>query len=204
MKLINVKNPDYDEYEKIIFERDKLKKEALKWEVEYVNEFGDLIVAGLQKKVEAIEDKGSSEFREETMRLKQFSLENEAVKAREVVDAQKEKEIEELYKKLAKQIHADINPMTDENAELKMIWIDVIIAYNANKLKDLKDAEELLGKIVEDKQLEEKDVEISDIAGKIDEIQKEMEEIKTTEPYIFKEILEDEVKKEQRRKELSV
>lgn len=61
-EIIRVKNNSYARYEELLLRRDSIRKEAFVWQRNYVAEFGDLIVAVFEKKVECIRKKKTIQF----------------------------------------------------------------------------------------------------------------------------------------------
>lgn len=50
MDIIKVKNEGYSRYEELLLERDKLRKQAFQYEINYTREFGDLITKVFEQK----------------------------------------------------------------------------------------------------------------------------------------------------------
>ncbi len=228
--IIRVKNSSYSRYEELLMRRDAVRKEAFQHEREYVRAFGDLILQVFEMKVECIRRKKTIEYcqafanRRQSIdqealqeylqkemeqyrkRLENLIMDNEASKnCRKISQADLQK-IKKIYHKLVKSIHPDINPLTNENEELKGLWQRLIIAYNCNDLKEMQETEILINKALEKFDLGTVNVEIPDIGEKIVQIKAEIEKIKSTDPYQYKYLLEDDEavrsKKEDLRAEL--
>lgn len=229
-EIIRVKNSSYSRYEELLMRRDTARKESFQLEREYVKVFGDLILKVFEAKIECIRKKktieycqafvnrGQSidqdamqEYLRQEMAEYQESLENlikdnEASKNSKKVSQADLQKIKKIYHKLVKNIHPDINPVTNENEELKGLWQRLMIAYNCNDLKEMQETEILINKVLEKLDMGTMDVEIPDIEDKIEQITAEIEAIKSVDPYQYKFLLEDdeavESKKEDLRAEL--
>lgn len=214
-EIIKVKNSSYGRYEELLLQRDALKKEGYQMEIKYAREFGELIIAVFEEQIKCVKKKKTIEFcqaaanrgksvnqaelqafvEKETKKLKNNlddmikDYENSKA-ATQITEADKVK-IKQLYHKMVKQIHPDINPMIADSEELKSLWQQTVIAYNCNDLKLLQELEVLVGRILErisDGQIE---IEISDIEDKIIELEKEIQTIIQTNPYQYKFLLYD-------------
>ena len=102
------------------------------------------------------------------------------------------KRSKELYRRIAKLIHPDINPETDTHPELGALWNRTQIAYHANNVKELVEIEVLVRKALKELGLGRAQAEIPDIDDRIGELRAEIELIRRTEPYTYKYLLEDE------------
>jgi hypothetical protein len=214
-ELIKIKNEGYSEYEELLLQRDKLRKEAYIWQGQYMAEFGDMITALFETKIECIKKKkmisfcqaaankgkpvdqnALQEYLEKEMceynkQLKQMVAENEAAQNMGHVSAGNLAKIKKLYHKLAKMLHPDINPKTNEIPKLQNLWHMIVVSYNANDLDGLEEAEILVNKVLEDIGFNSIEVEIPDISEKIAKIEDEITKIKTTNPYQYKYLLCD-------------
>jgi len=214
-EMIKVKNEGYAEYEELLLRRDKLRKEAHIWQAEYMAEFGDMITELFEKKIECIKkkkmisfcqaavNKGESvdqnalqeflakEMKDYNKQLEDMVAENEAAHNMGQISSADLAKIKKLYRKLAKQIHPDINPKTNEIPELQNLWHMVVVSYNANDLEDLEEAEILINKLLNDIGFENMEVEIPNLSEKIAKIEEEIMKIKSTNPYQYKYLLQD-------------
>ena len=107
-----------------------------------------------------------------------------------------------LYRRLAKLIHPDINPETDRSDTLKELWQRILIAYHHNDVKELSELEVLVRKALKELGSEDVKVDIPDIEEKIDALKDEIEDIKHTEPYSLRYLVEDEEAAAKKKKEL--
>ena len=171
--LVHVKNSSYSEYESLLLRRDKLKKEAFAYDKEYIRVFGDKILKAFEKKIACIRKKKEisfcqtvfnhggvldqveleefleKELKEYNEQLEQLVEENSNAKKASLVSEIDLLEIKKLYRKLTKQIHPDINPKTAETPELLELWNRIVLAYDCNNLKDMKELEVLVAEAIE-------------------------------------------------------
>ena len=98
----------------------------------------------------------------------------------------------ELYRRLAKLIHPDLNPETDRSPELQELWQRIRIAYSKNSVKELAELEVLVRKVLKELGIGNAKAEIPDISDKIEDLREEIEDIKRSEPYSLKYLVEDE------------
>ena len=85
----------------------------------------------------------------------------------------------------------DINPMVNQSEELIDLWNRVVIAYQCNELKEIQELEVLVHKALEQLGIDELEIDIPDINTKIDDLLKEIHDIETSNPYMYKFLLED-------------
>ena len=229
-EIIRVGNTSYAKYEEVLIRKDEMKKKAIQYERAYVKEFGDLILEVFQMKLESIRKKKTIEycqiFANRGGRVDQKALQaylarelaaykaqlesmikdNEAAKNSTRVTESDMLKIKRIYHHLVKKIHPDINPVTNENEELKGLWQRMVVAYNCNDLKEMTEIEVLVNALLEKMNLGTLDIMIPDIDEKIAEIEAEIKKIVSTDPYQYKYILENEgaiaEKKEDLRREL--
>ncbi len=229
-EIIRVGNSSYAKYEEVLIRRDEMKKKAFQYERAYVREFGDLILEVFQMKLESIRKKKTIEFcmayanrgqsvdqnalqeylaselAEYRAQLDRMVAENEAAKRSKVLSEADRLKIKRIYHHLAKKIHPDINPATNGNEELLGLWQRMLAAYNCNDLNEMSEIEVLVNALLDKLNLGTLDISIPDIDEKIAEIEAEIEKILSTDPYLYRLILEDEKaiaeKKEDLRMEL--
>lgn len=228
--LIRVKNASYARYEELLMQRDLVKKDAFQYEREYVKTFGDLILQVFQMKMECICKKKTIEYcrvflnrgeavdmaaleayllkemEEYQKQLDGMIRDNEAAKNSTTISQSELLKIKRIYHRLVKQIHPDINPLTNTNEELRDLWQRLVTAYNCNDLKEMEETEILINSVLEKLKLGTMEIEIPDIDEKIEELEAEIMQIKSVNPYQCKYLLMDpdavEQKKEALRKEL--
>lgn len=214
-ELIKIKGASYERYEELLLKRDHLYKEAESILIRYTQEFGTLITEVFEVKIECIRLKKAitycqmmvnraepvnvhqmEKYLEEQMsvyyaELQEMLRDNETAKNAKTsafLDVERAKKI---YRRLAKQLHPDINPMTEEIPQLMELWNRISIAYHANQPQELSELEVLVNKAINDLGLDTCEIEIPDIEERITALEKEIYEILTTEPYIYEKILND-------------
>lgn len=225
-ELIKVKNASYELYEELLLKRDHLYKEAESILIYYTQEFGTLITEVFEAKIECIRLKKAitycqmmvnrgnpvnvqllNDYLEEHMtvyyaELNDMLLENESAKNAKISSLIDVEQAKKIYRRLAKQLHPDINPMTEKIAQLKDLWNRITLAYHANQSRELSELEILVNKAIEDLGMGVCEIEIPDIEERICALEAEIHEILTTEPYIYEKILNDSEAVETKRKEL--
>ncbi len=225
-EIIKVKNADYSRYEELLLRRDRLRKEAGILQGLYIREFGDLMLEIFEKQVECIRKKKlianyqmalnhggiidqaevdrllKEEMEDYQRQLEEMVAENEAAKKAGEVSTLKLTKIKKIYRRLAKQLHPDINPKTMEIPELFALWNAITTAYNCNNLEDLEEAEVLVGQALERIGLGYSEIEIPDLDQKLLEVEADIRRIRETDPYQYKYLLEDDAAKKDRRRDL--
>lgn len=226
MNLIKVNNSKYDEYEILILERDQLKKEAGQIWTAYIQQFGQFITDVFEEKLECIKckkmiayyqnainhgqtinPKDMQDYLEHEMinyysKLNKMLEENELCRKSKLSTAYDVERSKMLYRRLAKLIHPDIFPETDHNDILSEFWERIVKAYGRNDVKELSEIDVLVRKVLAEIGDCNISVDIQDIENKIDGLKTEIEEIRHTEPYIHKYILEDDKAVEKYKAEL--
>lgn len=215
MEIVHVANGDYDRYEELLLQRDQLEKEAFGYEQAFIREFGELTVEAFRVKVDCISLKKAiafcliarnrgekpdpaalREYLERQMAAYKKQLgdmidEHDAAKKGEPISALEVIEIKKIYRRVAKLLHPDISPLTKEHPELAELFRRTIIAYHCNDLKELRDTEALIDKVLRDNGVGGFSVVIPDVAQRILDLESEIERILTTEPYLYGELLAD-------------
>ena len=225
-KDINQTQELYQEYEELLLRRDQLCKEAGSILTAYTGEFGDMITSNFELKMACIREKKTINYCrrrlnrglsvdvgtmqteiEQEMHLYQVQLlemirDTEQAKQAKTVDEFRLSRSKKIYRRLAKQIHPDINPETERNETLKELWERVVTAYHKSNVDELEDLEVLVRKTLKELGIEAGSVRIDDIEDRIDRLERQINEILSTEPYTYIEILADEAKKEEYRRSL--
>ena len=226
MEIIKVRNAEYSRYEELLLERDRLRKEARIYHGLYVKEFGELHLSLFEKQITCIKKKKmigyyqmaincggvidqaeidallTKEMEEYQQKLQQMLEENKAAKEMQEISSVKLLKIKRIYRRLAKQLHPDINPMTAEIPELMQLWNSVMTAYNCNNLEDMEELEILVNKALERLNMGYTEIEIPNLAEKIEAVEAEIKKIRETDPYQYKYLLEDPELVEEKRREL--
>lgn len=227
MELIKVKNEGYQHYEDLLIRRDQLRKEAKFIQRAYLREFGDLITEVFEQKVDCIQKKKTISFcqaainagkpvdPEDLMRYLAEQMKSYQETLSKMVEENQEAQsmggslspaqlskLKKLYHKLAKQLHPDLNPKTAETPELLALWQGIVSAYNSNQLEDMEEADVLVQAALKKLELGNMEIEIPDLEAKIEKVQEEILEIKTTNPYCYKFLLEDQEAVDKKKQEL--
>ncbi|MCR4689081.1 MAG: hypothetical protein K5745_05940 [Saccharofermentans sp.] len=202
-----------EEYSELLMERDRLEKEAEYWNLEYVRAFGEYAEELLKLRMSCIRYKklitycqqrinfglepDSKEmatfiqielapFREQLKVLQQAkNIKSEPLSQYEVA------EIKKIYRFIAKRLHPDINPQLFVHEEVKQIWNDTIKAYKANDFERMKELEVLAANVIAKYGDETIAVVIGDLDEKIEKVKKQCEEIKNTDPYMYRFLFDD-------------
>ena len=215
MEIVHIAAGDYPKYESLLLQRDQLKKEALLYRRAYIHEFGKLINQVFEKKIECIRIKKSiafcllaknqgkkpdiaamNEYVEQQMteyrqQLRDMVSEFNSTKSDTSVSALDAKEIKAIYRKIARQLHPDMSPVTQEHPELGELWEQASIAYKCNDIKTLRETDFLFQQAFSKLGVSDAPIVVADIAEKIAALEQEIHQIITTEPYSYKLILDD-------------
>ena len=226
MDIVRVANGDYGRYEELLLQRDQLEKEAYKYQLEYTREFGDLAVESFQLKIDCIslkksiafciaaknrgEEPDQAKLRELLAKLmtaylnqlEELMNERDAAQSGRPISPYEVSEIKKVYRRIAKMLHPDISPLTKEHPELAELFHRVMIDYQCNDLKDLRDLEVLINKFLEDNGIDTVNIVIPNVAERIIELEEEIEQILSTEPYLYKQLLADTFKVQAKKEEL--
>ena len=205
-------------YEELLLQRDKLIKESGSILVAYMKEFGEMLVANFELKVECIKEKKrisycrrrmnrglvvdvekmDSEIEKE-MKLYIFQLNDMIKETEEAKNAGHVSEYllsraKKIYRRLAKLLHPDINERTMEDAELKELWNRIAQAYRMSEVDELEDLELLVRKVMMERGVETFVVVCKDLEQRIERVERQINEILSTEPYTYRELLSDEAR----------
>ena len=214
-ELIKVTNTSYTRYEELLIKRDDARKTAFIREQAYIREFGNLILEVFRMKMDCIRKKKTIEYCQvfanrgdavDQNALQEYLAAELATYQKQLDKMIKENEvskncgriteaellkIKKIYHRLVKQIHPDINPITLENEDLMNLWQRLMVAYSCNDLKEMEETEVLINSLLESLDIETVDITIPDIEERIAELEAEIKEITTTDPYMYKYLLED-------------
>lgn len=215
MEIIFIKDGRYDEYENLLLDRDRYRKEAELALRQYIHVFGEQIAAVFKQKIACIERKkmlaccmvyknrGESvdmkkvqeqikhDMSEYQSKLNDMIANNEACRNMKQIPEHYVMKIRQIYRRIARKLHPDMNPLTEQHEELMELWQRNVTAYNCNDLKELEEIEVLVDKALEELGQGQTEITIPDIDFKIDKLYKEIEKIKTTDPYRYRELLDD-------------
>ncbi len=216
------------EYEDLLVRREEVLKLAGSFLTTYTQEFGELIRENFELKVECIKVKKTisycrrrmnrglavdvakmkSEIEGEMklyyMQLESLKEENEAAKNAKTIDEFRLSRAKKIYRRLAKKMHPDIFPKTSENETLQELWEKIVHAYHHSNVDELEDLEVLVRKEMEALGEEASAVEINDIEARIERLERQINDIITTEPYTYGELLADEERKKAMHEQLEM
>ena len=225
-ELIEKESASYERYEQLLIRRDVLKKEAYQHQLHYQREFGQLLVEVFEAKISCIEKKKIIAFCQKRLnrglKVSQQEIDNyiEAVMVeyREQLNFMLEtnkqletsrlvsdldfRKIKAAYYRLARQIHPDMVPALKGDKTIADLWNRVVAAYQGNDLKELEDLELLVNRYLESINYAHKEVVIPNIDERIFELNQEIEEIISTDPYQYKFLLMDKEAVSERKKDL--
>ena len=214
------------EYEKLLFERDRVKKEADNYLRLYIHEFGALLTELFRKKISCIEKKKmigycqtavnygklidieemnryiESEMSDYQKQLNDMIENNKTSKNLDTISQNEYLKIKKLYRKIAKKIHPDLNHVTENNPVLSELWINVMNAYHRNDLETLERLEVQINSVLRETDISADETDIPDIQDKIQALENEIENIMSTDPYQYKFILDDEELVKEKKEEL--
>ena len=215
------------EYEKLLFERDRVKKEADNYLRLYIHEFGELLTELFRKKISCIEKKKmisycqaavnygklidieemnrhiEREMSDYQQQLNDMIENNKTCKNLDTISQNEYLKTKRLYRKIAKKIHPDLNPVTENNPVLSELWINVMNAYHRNDLEALERLEVQINSVLRETGISTDETDIPDIEDKIQSLENEIETILSTDPYQYKFILDDEELVKEKKEELS-
>ena len=216
MNLIKTEDPAYEAYEALLLERDQLRKEAGQVWTVYMRLFGQLLTRIYEEKLACIERKKAIAYCQQAInrggqverealkayldgemrayhdRLAAMLKDYEACKTAGKSTAYEATRARTLYRRLAKRLHPDLNPATEQHQALRALWQRVMTAYGHNDVKTLAELEVLAEKALRELGTGGIRVEVPDIGEKMAGLQEEIEGIRSTEPWILKALVTSE------------
>ena len=220
----------YQEYESLVMKKEQLLKNAGSRRVVYLQHFGDLMAEILETKIncirlkktiayctksinlgetidtKAMQEEIDGEMQAYYVELKSMLEEKEDAKTAKTADDYEVRMTKQIFRRIAKRLHPDINAKTNENAILLDLWNQVMEAYNEFDVEKLEELEVVLNHVMTELGDDGFSVDIDNIEEKIKKLEKKIQEIITTIPYTYGEILSDpkaiELKKQELKKEL--
>ncbi|MBO7515992.1 MAG: hypothetical protein J6T47_10255 [Lachnospiraceae bacterium] len=214
-------------YEDLLLRRDQLERKAIDYQIEYTQEFGEQICANFEIKLECIKKKKAISYCrrrqnrglavdtekmeaeiEKEMKLYYVELKDmlksyHSAQDTKTVGHYEASRVKKIYRRLAKLLHPDINKKTAESRELSDLWNRVVEAYDALDVNKLEDLEVLIKRTLEELGDEGFELQVDNIEERIERLERQINEIMTTEPYTYRELLEDEERKKTRHDELN-
>jgi 3-methyladenine DNA glycosylase AlkC len=216
----------YAKYERLLLERDALKKEAGSCLTAYLRTFGEWIGKVFEKKVDCISKKKSIAFCQAAVNRGEMIHADELQKYLASTMAAYQKQLAEmtedykkarlakesseyacvrsksLYRKIAKCIHPDINPSVWKYPEISDLWDRTVLAYGMNDVGELEAVEVLVHKVLDDHGFEPDEIKIDNLEERIRQLEAENLRIRNTDPYQYKNLLEDPEAVSQKKKAL--
>ena len=216
----------YEEYEALIISKEEYKRKQNQFYTLYIHEFGDLLTESFKQKIECIKLKKMITFcitksnHNQTInqseldqyikdamssyndKLNDLVEENNACKDLVEYDMHHIMLVKKIYRRIAKIIHPDVNAKLYEHQEIKDLWLRTTIAYNALDIDELQEIEVLINKVMKENNYDDLDIEIENIEDKIHQLEEEIQIITTTNPYMYKYLLEDKELVSERKQEL--
>ncbi len=226
MTNINITSPAqdikarYDEYADLLVRRDRLFARAESYRISYTAEFGEQLAANFEIKIECIKMKKTISYcqrrinRDLPIDITKMHAEIEKemllynVQLREMIDdaaeaknAKSASHIEaelskKIYRRLAKKLHPDVNRATEENEELRDLWERIAEAYRAYNSDELEALEVLATKALEKLGDAAYTPDYENLEEKIERTEKQINDIISTAPYSYGEILASKEKRE--------
>lgn len=215
-----------EEYEELLVRREHLLKVSGSYQICYTKEFGDLITSNFEIKIECIKLKKTISYcrrrlnhglpidtanmqeavEKEMMHyyedLKDMARETEAAKKSKSVGDFRFNRAKKIYRRLTKLLHPDINKKTMENDSLRDLWEKIMVAYHCSDVDALEDLEVLVRKALLELGDAGFEVDLTDIEDKIERVEMQINNIMTTEPYTYGELLESEERIKDRKNQL--
>lgn len=226
-ELILKEDGKYKVYEELLLKRDQLNKDAGTIYAIYLKEFGELLLENFELKIECIKKKKMITYCQAALnrgesidvqkmnnkidtsmalynlQLKEMAAKKEIADKAKTVPAYQAEKAKRIYKRLAKMLHPDINPNVAGNEELGDLWDRIYVAYNCNDDEELDNLEILVRKVLKDDGEAIGNVEIDNLEERISKLEYEINNILTTEPYIYSDLLSSEDKVIARKEELN-
>ncbi|MCR5768216.1 MAG: J domain-containing protein [Lachnospiraceae bacterium] len=214
------------EYKELLCRRDQLEKEAGSILISYTREFGEEIARNFELKVECIKKKKmiaycqkqinrgrsidvntmngmiENEMQMYYLELKEMAAKNAAAKNATTSSEIRIQRSKKVYRRLAKMLHPDVNMKTMIDPALRDLWERIADAYRMNDCEAIEDLEVLVRNRMEALGDEGFEIAFADIEERIERVEQQINEIISTEPYTYLELLTDDKHKAAKHKEL--
>lgn len=213
-----------DEYKKLVFKREKLRKEAQIYWIGYIKAFGELIEKECALKIECVKLKKTIAFcqarqnREEIIVAAELDSYIESLmkdyydELQMIVDVKNTPSVnlaeidyyklKKLYRRLATMLHPDLHPALFQHEEIAELWERISTAYKFNDYEELQSLEVLAVDAIKRYGQDELDISVENIQAKVALLKMEIQQIMHTDPYRYKELLRDDDAVEEKKKEL--
>ncbi|MBR6384240.1 MAG: hypothetical protein IKS56_09705 [Lachnospiraceae bacterium] len=214
-------------YEELLLQKEQYIKDGNSYRISYVKEFGELTAEVFKAKMECIRLKKTIAFCQREINAgkkidveamnKSIELDMLAYKAELQSILKENKEASEcetvtrydfmvakqIYRRLAKKLHPDINKMTEKEPKLKNLWNEVMNAYYKNDADRLEELEVLVNAALKELGEEVPDVDIEDLEDRIEALEIKIGMIVSDKPYTYGELLLDDEKVKQEKEKMN-
>lgn len=208
------------QYEDLLLKRDQLFRECGSIMTSFTKEFGDMITANFELKIECIKKKKTISYCRRRMnrglaidtarmnaeigqemtlyytQLKEMLDDKKRAKNAGTISEFRLVRARKIYRRLTKILHPDINKKTMKNENLRELWERITSAYQKTDVEELENLEVLVRRAMEKLGDDSFELNLDDIDARIERVENQINEMLTTEPYIYLEILENEDKKQ--------
>ncbi len=225
-ELIKIKSTLYKRYEELLYKKEFLLKESLKYKQQYETIFNPLNKEINEIKIDCIRKRKIISYYKSTISqgkqvikqdldffidkaMKEYysTLEYLSDDEKDVIKieytSKQQKYIKTTYHKLAKLIHPDINNELKDDLIIQDLWNRICIAHSNNNLQDLEELTILVNNYLESINQKHFDIEIDNINEKIFNLDKQIYTIIHSIPYQYKYILEDKKEIDNKKDELN-
>lgn len=213
-----------EEYKKLVFKREKLRKDAQMFWIDYIKEFGDLIEKEITLKIECIKLKKTIAFCQAKKNrgeivlsaeldtyiestLKDYydelqtivEVKNAPIATVAEIDYYK---LKKLYRRLAAMLHPDLHPSLFAYEEVIELWNRIANAYKCNDYEELQSLEVLAADVLKRYEQDDSAITVENVKAKIALLKVQIDEIIHTDPYRYKELLRDDDAVAEKKREL--
>lgn len=217
----------YSQYEKLIIRRDQLKKEAGISEALYYHEFGPIMTDLFHKKLECIQWKKiisycqaaantgkrvnegeldtyiSNSMMEYRDQLRELIRRRDQTKKLEESPLFAVEKAKRIYRDIAKLIHPDMHPDLAGNPYFTELWTKAAEAYHRNDVHGLEEVKLLSHTALVRLGKNGAMPRLPDIEERIKSVRDQINRIRSTDPYLFKFLLDDPEAVKDRKKDLN-
>ena len=225
-EIFRLRNGAFEQYEELLFERDKVLREAGSIKISYMKEFGDLLLENMRIKVEcirkkkiiancqvmknhgqvinlqAITDEIDREMDAYKASLESLMQERDRARRSKTATDEAIERAKKIYHRITKRIHPDIFPETTENEELFDLWQRTAAAYRAIDPDELEDIEALIDIVLSRLGKYVLQAKIQNIEERILRLEREISHIIRSEPYIYDALLNDQIAVNEKKREI--